>query len=240
MIHIAICDDEEYFRLREEKLVTEYMEKRGISCHIAVYASGKEMLAAADAISYDIIFLDINMEDMDGIETARSIRQISRKVFIVFVTAYITYALEGYKVNAVRYLLKEESGLENALKECLDTVTAQMDAGKKQYEINIPNGRKSIPADSLVYAESRLHKVHFFSMEEEIKEYSKYDRLDRVAQELTPYGFFRIHQSYLVNIRYVKNVERYTASLENGIALSISKKYYKDVERAYIRMKGEL
>ena len=240
MIRIAICDDEKYFRLREEELVGEYMEKRGYSYSIATYSSGKEMLALRDEAGYDIIFLDINMEEMDGIETARRIRQVSDKVFIVFVTAYITYALEGYKVNAVRYLLREENCLENALKECLDAVTAQMDAGKKKYEINLPNGRKSIPIDNLLYVESRLHKVFFFIMEDGIREYNKYGRLDQVSQELEPYGFFRIHQSYLVNIRYVINVERYTASMENGITLSISKRYYKDIERAYIRMKGEL
>ena len=112
MIHIAICDDEEYFRMREEKLVGEYMKKRKYGCTIDVYPSGKEMLHAADvSMQYDIIFLDINMEEMDGLETARRIRQASAKVHIVFVTAYITYALEGYKVNAARYLLKEDGGL---------------------------------------------------------------------------------------------------------------------------------
>ncbi len=241
MIHIAICDDEKYFRLWEERLVLEYMEKHQYSYTIDTYTSGREMLDMADISGkYDIIFLDINMEEMDGLETARHIRQISGKVFIVFVTAYITYVLEGYKVNAVRYLLKEEHSLENALKECLDAVIAQMDAEKKIYEIYFPNGKKSVSIDALLYVESRLHKVLFFIMDEGIKEYYKYGRLDEVEQELKSYGFIRIHQSYLVNIKYVKNVERYTASLENGTALGISKKYYKDIEKAFIIRKGEL
>ena len=63
MIRIAICDDEKYFRLREEELVGEYMEKRGYSYSIATYSSGKEMLALRDEAGYDIIFLDINMEE---------------------------------------------------------------------------------------------------------------------------------------------------------------------------------
>ena len=95
MIHIAVCDDEEYFRLREKKLVGEYMEKRKYSYTIDTYSSGKEMLDAANMpLQYDIIFLDINMEELDGLETARRIREISAKVSIVFVTAYITYALD--------------------------------------------------------------------------------------------------------------------------------------------------
>ncbi len=241
MIHIAICDDEEYFRLQEEKLVGEYMEKRKYSYAIDTYPSGKEMLDRADvSLQYDIVFLDINMEEMDGLETAQHIRKISSKVFIVFVTAFITYALEGYKVNAVRYLLKENHSLEHSVKECLDTIMAQMDSEKRNYEIYFPNNKKSISVNALLYVESRLHKVLFFIMGEEAEEYYKYDKLDCVEQELKPYGFFRIHQSFLVNIRYVKNVERYTAFLENGIRLNISKKYYKDIEKAYIIQRGEL
>ena len=241
MIHIAICDDEEYFRLLEEKLVGEYLEKRQYSYAIDTYSSGREMLDKAGiSMQYDIVFLDINMEEMDGLETAWRIRQISGQIFIVFVTAYITYALEGYKVNAVRYLLKEKGSLENAIKECLDAIAAQMESQNKKYEIYFPGNRRCVPVDTLLYVESRLHKVLFFAMDEGIKEYCKYGRLDGGEQELKPYGFYRIHQSFLVNIRFVKNVERYTASLENGIALGISKKYYKDIEREYILRKGEV
>ena len=71
------------------------MEKRKYSYAIDTYPSGKEMLDRADvSLQYDIVFLDINMEEMDGLETAQHIRKISSKVFIVFVTAFITYALQ--------------------------------------------------------------------------------------------------------------------------------------------------
>lgn len=241
MFCIAICDDEEYFRLQEKKLIVEYMEKHGYGSQIDLFSSGKELLREKDiALQYDVIFLDISMEEMDGIETARRIRQLSPNVYIVFVTAYITYALEGYKVNAIRYLLKEENNLEGALKECLDTIVVQMDYEEVRYESDFQNGRMSITVDSILYVESRLHKVIFFVMEDGIKEYSKYGKLDLVEQELRQYRFCRIHQSFLVNMKYVRNVERYIALLENGAGISISKKYYKDVEMEYIRMQGEI
>lgn len=125
------------------------------------------------------------------------------------------------------------------MKECLDTITGQMGLQKRRYEVHFQNGRNRIPADHILYVESRLHKVLFFILEEGVKEYCKYDRLDCVEQELGPYGFLRIHQSFLVNVKYVQNVERYSAFLENGITLSISKRYYKDIERAYIIRRGE-
>lgn len=163
MVHIAICDDEEYFRLREKKLIEQYMENCGYACRIDLYASGKELLNRADSdLPYDVIFLDISMEEMDGLETAERIRMLSGTVYIVFVTAYITYALEGYKVGAVRYLLKEDGSLENSLKECLDTISTHMNEKKAAFEFDIPNGKRRIPAEAIFYVESRLHKVVFY------------------------------------------------------------------------------
>lgn len=241
MFRIAICDDEAYFRNLEKKLIEQYMENRGYECRIDLYASGKELLDRADVdLPYDAIFLDISMEEMDGLQTAERIRRLSETVCIVFVTAYITYALEGYKVGAVRYLLKEEGNLENALKECLDTITERLHKGEAVCEFEFQSGKKRIPTDAIFYVESRLHRVLFFVMEDGIKEYSRYDRLDEVEKELRQYGFFRVHQSFLVNMKYAKSVERYSIVLENGTKVSISKKYYKDVEREYIKRQGEI
>ena len=241
MFHMAICDDEAYFRKREKKLIEQYMEKRGYDCLIDLYSSGKQLLErTAMDMPYDVIFLDISMEEMDGLETAGRIRTLSETVYIVFVTAYITYALDGYKVGAVRYLLKEAESLENSMRECLDTITARMKEEKAVCELDIRNEKRRIPVDDIFYVESRLHKVIFFVREDEGKEYARYDRLDEVEKELRQYGFCRVHQSFLVNMKYAKAVERYRVSLENGTEVSISKKYYKAVEKEYIRRQGEI
>lgn len=241
MFCIAICDDEEYFRVREKKLVEQYMMDRGYSCQINLYPSGKALLGKAEVpLQYDVIFLDISMEEIDGLQTAERIRQISAKVQIVFVTAYITYALEGYKVGAVRYLLKEDDTLESSMRECMDALTERMAYQQMTYRIDGPDGKKDIPLDSILYVESRLHKVLFFVKEDGVKEYSRYDKLAAVEQELGRYGFCRTHQSFLVNMKYVTGVERYRMTLENGAEINISKKYYKSVEAEYIRQQGEL
>lgn len=241
MFCIAVCDDEAYFRNKEKKLIGQYMERRGWDCQIDLYASGKELLDKADdEFIYDILFLDISMEELDGLQTAERIRKLSKNVCIVFVTAYITYALEGYKVGAARYLLKEENSLENSLKECLDTITERWQEEEAVCEFEFQGGKKRMKADAVLYAESRLHKVHFYVTEDGVKEYSRYDRLDTVEKELRQYGFCRVHQSFLVNMKHVKSVERYKATLENGAEVSISKKYYKGVEKEYIRRQGEI
>lgn len=241
MFRVAVCDDEAYFRNKEKKLIGQYMERRGWDCQIDLYASGKDLLERADTdLTYDVIFLDISMEELDGLQTAERIRKLSKNVCIVFVTAYITYALEGYKVGAVRYLLKEEDSLESSLKECLDTIVERLNKEEAMCEFEFQGGKKRMKADAVLYVESRLHKVHFYVAEDGVKEYSRYDRLDEVEKELRQYGFCRVHQSFLVNMKHAKSVERYKVTLENGAEVSISKKYYKDVEKEYIRRQGEI
>ena len=103
------------------------MKEKEISCEIDTFSSGKELLELGiELIQYDIIFLDINMDEIDGIVTAQKIREYSSEIFIVFVTAYINYSLEGYKVDAARYLLKNNTNFEESIYECMDSILHKM------------------------------------------------------------------------------------------------------------------
>ena len=113
MFRIAICDDESIFREQFKEILQKYMDERGRTYEIDTFSSGKEFIEQGiEMVKYKIVFLDINMEELDGIMTAKKIRENSRDMFIVFITAFINYTLEGYKVDAIRYILKEEKGME--------------------------------------------------------------------------------------------------------------------------------
>ena len=93
----------------------------------------------------------MNMEEIDGIETAREIRKITKDVYIVFVTAFITYAPEGYKVDAVRYLLKDDESLEKAVNECLDTILQKMVLEENKMIFEFKEGKRKICLENIVY-----------------------------------------------------------------------------------------
>jgi DNA-binding LytR/AlgR family response regulator len=112
-----------------------------------------------------MIFLDINMEEIDGIETAREIRKITKNTYIVFVTAFITYALEGYKVDAVRYLLKDDECLEKAVNECLETIVYKMNYEEHKTTFAFQEGEKTIRIEDIVYIESNLQSVERYKAE---------------------------------------------------------------------------
>lgn len=240
MFKIAVCDDDEYFRKHMEELINEYFGIREIKCEIDIFASGMELVHLKEnIINYDMIFLDINMEGLDGIETAKRIRMISQKIFIIFVTAYVNYSLDGYKVDAIRYLLKDNDSLKEAVTECIDTILTRINYVEAKRTFKFDKGRKNIILDQIVYIESNLHKLVFHVMEKErwIITYSMYEKLDTVEQMIQLKSFCRIHKSYLVNLKYVENIERYKATLWTGHILNIAKPRYKEVKNQYISFK---
>ena len=162
MLEIAICDDEEYFLEQEKEWISQYMNHLDYEFHIDAFTSGVEFMAVGDKVSkYDIMFLDINMEGLDGLETARKIREYTKEAFIVFVTAFITYSLEGYKVDAVSYILKDNDSLERAIKECLDAIIDKMHYVENKFTFDFQEGAKTLLVDEIVYIESNLHKLQF-------------------------------------------------------------------------------
>ena len=121
MIQIAVCDDEKYYRDKIRELAAQFLEKRQLPYTVTVYPSGEDFLAGEEnLVKYDIVFLDISMKDIDGIETAMRIRSFHSGTCIVFVTAFLDYALDGYKADAVRYLMKDSLGTE--MEECMAAV----------------------------------------------------------------------------------------------------------------------
>lgn len=114
MIYIAVCDDDNYFLYyRRKKIIDKYMKTMKYSYKIDTFTSGLELVQMRDDITqYDIIFLGIGMKDMGRMSTVGYVRKYTKNTYIVFVTAFISYSLEGYKVNAIRYILKDNDNTE--------------------------------------------------------------------------------------------------------------------------------
>lgn len=241
MFKIAICDDEEIFRKNIYKIIMNYMVKNGLLYEIDEFASGREFISLGiNMAKYDIVFLDINMDEIDGMETAQEIRKVSNDIFIVFVTAFINYAVEGYSINAIRYILKNNENFAELIFECIDAISKKMNHSVKKKEFKFSEGVKNISLELLLYIESKLHKLNFHIMEDKLNTYSLYGKLDEFEKELEDKAFLRIHQSYLINMKHIEGINRYEAMLNNGIRLKISKDRYKSVKEKFVSYKGEM
>lgn len=241
MFRIAICDDEKVFAEELRELVSACLTKKGILFEIDLFESGEELAALGVGITrYTAVFLDINMEGMDGIEAAGKIRAVSREVFLVFVTAYISYSLEGYRLDAMRYLLKGDLNFSGMVEECMDAMLDRLNYAVGKQEFAFREGKKEVALERLLYVESRLHKLEFHVMEDAMKVYTMYQTLDKVQELLGEHGFVRIHQSYLVNLRHIRSVSRYKVVLTDKTQLAVPKARYADVSARFTQYQGEL
>ncbi|MBU5478487.1 LytTR family DNA-binding domain-containing protein [Eubacterium sp. MSJ-13] len=245
MIYIAVCDDEDGFLVLEQKLISAYMQKHAYQYCVDTFSSGTDLLKRGSVITnFDIIFLDINMDKLNGIETARKIRESGSDAYIVFVTAFISYAIEGYKVDAVRYLLKESDCLEASLEECLDSIIRRMNYQENRETFAFLEGDMTISPDDIVYIESNLHKLTFHLVKKYKERYTIYEKLDVLEKRLNYYNFCRIHKSFLVNLKYVEEIKRYNVKLTENVChtsyLSVSQSRYLDAREQFIFYQGEV
>ncbi len=237
MLLVAICDDEQYYREKIQKLLEQYLKAHDLDHEIHLFLSGQEFLAQSEnAVKYDIVFMDINMDELDGIQTAMRMRTFHSDTYIVLVTAFINYVLEGYKVNAVRYLMKDT--LDTSMTECMDAILQKMRLS--QVAFSFMEGEKRLYTDNILYVESRKHKSIFSYMESGIVNYQIYDKLDSIEQALSGCHFLRIHKSYLVNMKHIQKISNYTVMLDTGEELPVPRLRYRAVKEAFVAYKGAL
>lgn len=241
MFKIAICDDENLFAEELKELISGYLMEKGLVFEIDTYSSGEALVELGiEMVQYTVVFLDINMDKVDGIMAAEKIREVSREVFIVFVTAYVDYSLEGYRLDVVRYLLKGNANFQSNINECMDAIIDKMNYSVIKREFDFKEGRKEISLERLLYIESNLHILKFHIMEDDMKVYTMRETLNIFESRLPEDDFIRIHQSFLVNIKHIKNIARYKVILTNGVELTIPKARYAEVKKKFIKCQGEV
>lgn len=237
MLQIAICDDEQFYREKIQRRLEDYLKKHDLSYEISLFISGEEFLEKSENyVKYDIVFMDINMNEIDGIQTAMQMRTFHSETYIVLITAFINYVLEGYKVNAVRYMMKDT--LDTAMTECMDAILQKMQIA--QVTFPFMEGERRLYTDNILYVESQRHKLTFYYMEEQMVDYHIYDKLDIIEQRLQGYGFLRIHKSYLVNMRHIRKVSNYIVYLDTGEELPVPRLKFQTVKEEFVAYRGAM
>lgn len=237
MLRIAICDDEKLFLKQEKELIAKILDESNNEYEIDKYTSGKALLKNKEKIAkYDIVFLDVDMNEIDGLETAKRIRIFNESIFIVFVSAYYSYSLEGYKVNAVRYIIKENENLELSYRECIISILEIMNATHNTITFNFQEGDIELDVSKIMFIESNLHKLIFHMNGSSKMDYTMYEKLDNIQID----GFCRIHKSYLINMKYVVDMSRYNVVLADEIKLRVAKTRYPEVKQQIMTFRGKL
>lgn len=217
MINIAICDDDSSFIATLKTLLNRYAEERQLDLHVLEFRDGTELLNSYNT-ALDLIFLDIQMDKMDGLETAGKIRMMDSGVSIIFLTSMIQYALEGYQYNATNYIIKPMKYVR--LKAEMDRwMQSYRPEGKPFLLVANDTGKYKVFIQDIYYIETFNRNLMIYSSTENILSYKKMKELEK---ELEKHRFIRCHSGFLVNLFYVKRVEKLELELTNGDKIPIS------------------
>ena len=218
VLRVAIVDDQKSDSdvLRDGLL--RYGKENGESFDVTVFSNGVNFLDAAD-FSYDLIFLDIRMPFLNGIDTARRIRKLNDVSCLVFVTNMTGYALSGYEVDASDYILKPIDYPVFAYKM---KRLVQIAGRKKRRSIavKVSGGISMVEISDILYVEMVKHKVVYHLLSSTLE---SWDTLSNVYGVLKDYGFAYCNSGYIVNLRMVKDIIGNTVSLYGDITLPISR-----------------
>lgn len=218
MMRIAIVEDEREYREQLAEYVSRYAQERGKDILAAVYENGEKLCCPYRPV-YDIILLDIELPGMSGMEAAKKIRETDQNVVIVFVTQMAQYAIQGYSVGALDYVLKPVTYATLSMK--LDRATERVNSRVGgQIWLQLPEGARRLDTASIDYVEVQNHMLHYHTTE---GEYVLRGTMVSAEKELSRFGFVRCNYWYLVNLYRVTQVKKDTV-LVGGKELEISRR----------------
>lgn len=235
IMRIAICDDEEYILSILDDYVSRYSEKYNSSFTLAKFKSGEELLSYMDSKSdIDIIFLDIQMPGINGIDTAHMIRKKDSHVKIFFLTSLVKYVLEGYSVRAERYLIKplKYNQFEKELQNVVNSI--ELENNRFFVEKN-DNGIFKVMLSDVLYIETVGRNTLIHTMTDKIVSY----RNMKEHETLLDKCFFRCYRAYIVNLAYVKSVVEYEVVIGKDIKIPLSKYRKKQFKEALLDYYGD-
>ena len=235
MVKVAICDDDESVNQNMENILEEYAHEHEIKLEFGMFYNGEHFAQYMNKNGerFDIIFLDIEMKGINGIETARRIREIDKKTLIIYVTSHENYALEAYEVHPFHFLVKPLN--KEAVQKCFEQAYTFIAPEERFFEYKFNKVVYQLPIKNIMYFKSKRRTIEIHMINDVVKIY--YGKLDETQKILgkSDNEFWRIHQSFLVNADYVYRKAYDYVELINGKILSISPDCKKELNRQYVQ-----
>lgn len=229
MIKIAFCDDELILLDNYAKVMNHLKLNYNFECHY--FKSGEELLnyMLIHEAEFNLLFLDIIMDEIDGMELAKKIRQIDQDTEIVFLTSSPEYAVASYEIKALNYIIKQSNQLEIKIVEAIEHTSSK----KQDYFLVVNKSTvEKIKINTIIFIESDKRKVIIHTTE---SVYEMYNKLDQIADKLNNSKFIRTHRSYLLNMDYIKKIETKEIVTTHQQLIPISRGRADEIKELFIK-----
>ena len=235
-MRLAIVDDEEVFRLQLADSIFSLYGRENASCFL--YSDGSELVRSFEnGFVPDAVFLDIEMRELDGMSTARIIRRYSGDIPVIFLTSHTELAMEGYEVDAFRFLAKPVD--KDKLREALTDLEKKLKVDEKI--VLHKDGEDNVyPVSSLVYVEAANNCVRFVFRSDSIELRMKFTDAVKTVEDVS-HDFCKCHRSYYVNLAHVKKLGTNDILMDNGDTLPVARSSAGDTKKRlfdYVRRTG--
>ena len=232
-MRLAIVEDEKIFADNILGYLQRFQKETGYQIEPVWFQDGCDIVEEYKS-DFDVILMDIQMKFMDGMTAARKIREKDSQVVILFLTNMVSYAIRGYEVDAMDYIIKPVTyfSFSEKLKKALKSVEYR----KSQYIIvPIEGGIQKVDLSSVYYVECRGHNLFYKQAKEEIESRGTMNKLETL---LAPYGFYRNSKSYLVNLEYVDGIQKNECMI-HGERIPVSRLKKKEFMQALLKYVSE-
>jgi len=219
MYRIAVVEDEQQYRDEVCQYIEQYATEHQLKFDVTTYTDGQEIVDDVQK-HYDIIFFDIEMTQLNGMDAAKVIRERDVNVVMVFITNMAQYAIEGYEVGALDFVLKpiDYYGFSFRLARALGRV--QKKQGNLEFAINTPGGIKKLNSNDIYYIEIENRFLVYHTAE---GDFSQRGTLQSAEEMFKNYHFVKCNHWYLVNLKYVTEIEENIVHVA-GSRLEISRR----------------
>lgn len=234
MVRIAIVEDEQHYAQELTGYLKAYEKEYDEKFTITVYQDGDGILVEYKA-QFDIILMDIQMKFVDGMTAAEEIRKRDSEVVIMFITNMTQYAIRGYEVDALDYMVKpvEYFSFSQKLTRAIDRMRNR---SRNFISIPVKDGIQKLDIASVYYVESQGHTLIYRTKN---KTYTSRGVMKELEEALLPYGFFRSNKGYLVNMKYVDGIQEGCCVIEEE-KLPISRAKKKAFMEALVNYMSEV
>ena len=235
-MRLAIVDDESVYRSQVAELIGSVYGKAEVSCFL--YADGSELIRSFEnGFKIDAIFLDIEMKDVDGMTAAKKIREYSKDIPIIFLTSHTELAMDGYEVDAFRFLSKPVNEIK--LRETLTDLEKKLKVDEKI--VLKKDGEEIVyPISDLIYVEAANNCVRFCFRSDAVELRMKFTDAVALVDELSS-DFIKIHRSYYINLGHVRKLSAADVILDNKETLPVARSASAEAKKSlleYIRRNG--